>query len=209
MPLTAYRCQGGWATAAAVTAAWCRTWPAPPWPPAATACFWRRTRGRTRPSATAPTWSPWTTCPPWSSAACASGRRSPGREITAAERHQGLAPMSSDEPQTAPLWKNWKLVSLAAALVVTVIVFPLLIVGSSQTKTTAPSDGKGPAEDNSLETARAALQRQTDFTTCRAALQQINAHLSAGKCGPRAGLPPDRAERLRGLFGLDPGELDE
>ena len=47
--------------------------------------------------------------------------------------------MSSDEPQSTPWWKNWKLVGLGLALVVTVVVFPLLIVGSSQTRTTGPS----------------------------------------------------------------------
>jgi hypothetical protein len=94
-------------------------------------------------------------------------------------------------------------------VIVLIIILPFLIVGSSQTKTTAPSIGPKSTEDNPLDTARAALQRQTDFTTCRGALQQINTHLGAGKGGHRAALPPDQAERLRGLFGLDPGELDE
>jgi hypothetical protein len=118
--------------------------------------------------------------------------------------------MSSDEPQTAPLWKNWKIVGLAAALFVIVVVFPLLIVGSSQTKTTAPSAAsRGTDESTPLDTARAALQRQTDLATCRAALQQINNHLGAARDRPRAGLSDEQAAHLRELFDLDEGELAE
>jgi hypothetical protein len=117
--------------------------------------------------------------------------------------------MSRDEPQTAPLGKNWKLLGLAAALVVIVIVFPLLIVGASRTPPTAPSAGTKGQEDNPIDVARAALQRQTDLATCRSALQQINTYLGANPNAPRANLPEAQAERLRGLFGLDPGELAE
>jgi hypothetical protein len=118
--------------------------------------------------------------------------------------------MSSDEPQNAPLWKNWKLVGLAAALVVTVVVFPLLIVGSSRPATTAPSTGpRGTEDSNPLDSARAALQRQTDLPTCRAALQQVNNHLGAARERPRAGLSDEQAAHLRELFGLDDGELAE
>ncbi len=117
--------------------------------------------------------------------------------------------MSSDEPQTAPVGRNWKLIGLAAALVVLVVVFPLLIVGSSKAPTTAPSVGPKNAEDNPLDAARASLQRQTDLATCRSALQQINTYLGANPTAPRAALPPDGAERLRATFGLDPGELAE
>ena len=42
---------------------------------AATACSWRRTRARRGPQRRAEHGRRWTTCPPWSSAACAFGRR--------------------------------------------------------------------------------------------------------------------------------------
>ena len=67
---------------------------------AATACSWRRTRGPTRPSATARTWSRWTTCPTWSAAACASARRLhevSGRQTSTPQRKRS---MSYEEPQT-------------------------------------------------------------------------------------------------------------
>jgi hypothetical protein len=117
--------------------------------------------------------------------------------------------MSSDEPQTAPLGKNWKLLGLAAALVVIVIVFPLLIVGASKTPATGTGSGPKREDDNPLETARAALQRQTDLATCRSALQQVNTYLGANPNARRAARPADEARRLQGLFGLDPGELAE
>jgi hypothetical protein len=117
--------------------------------------------------------------------------------------------MSSDEPQSTPWWKNWKLVGLGLALVVTVVVFPLLIVGSSQTRTTGPSRDTKDNQESPLEVARLALQRQTDLTTCRSALQQINTYLGAGPGRPRAALPAAQARQLQDLFGLDAGEVEE
>jgi hypothetical protein len=86
--------------------------------------------------------------------------------------------------------------------------FLYLTLGISTPPTAGPGKAGGPG-DNALEAARSALAKDTDLSTCRSALQQINTHLGRDP-GPR---PPARdpaeKERLRARFGLDDGEQAE
>jgi hypothetical protein len=103
--------------------------------------------------------------------------------------------------------RNWLIGLAAIAVVLAIVVF--FFWGSPSVQTTNTSSGPKPVEENTLETARQNLTRQTDLNTCRGVLQQINSEL-----GEKPGLRPpalsqEQTEWLRKNIELDEGELKE
>src|SRR5262245_43194047 len=75
---------------------------------------------------------------------------------------------------------------------------------------TTPKTGNNPAStpDEALDSAREALAKQNDPASCRAAVQQLNVHLSRNP-DQKPQLDPKERERLAKDFGLDKEELSE
>jgi hypothetical protein len=89
-----------------------------------------------------------------------------------------------------------------------VLLFGLLAL-SLLGPTGAGKTETGKPEDDPLKTARSALTRETDLSTCRNALQQLNAYLSQDASRRAPSLTADQRAELQSLFGLEPGELAE
>jgi hypothetical protein len=85
----------------------------------------------------------------------------------------------------------------------------MFLFGFSTVETKNTASGPGRVEEDNLAAARQTLARQTDLTTCRGALGQINSELGENPQRRPPSLAQEQKDWLREQVGLDPNELAE
>jgi hypothetical protein len=122
--------------------------------------------------------------------------------------------MRDDYPQAVGPWERlftgyaiWIVLGPLVAIFLVVLLF-YIFYGPSPTATNN-GGGSKQVEENSLETARQSLARQTDLNTCRTVLQQINSELGEKPALRPPALSQVQTEWLRKNANLDEGELKE
>jgi hypothetical protein len=101
----------------------------------------------------------------------------------------------------------WIAGTLGGLVVVAIVV--MLLFGFSTVPTQKTESGPNRAEESGLESARQTLSRQTDLTTCRGTLSQINSELGDNPQRRPPALTAEQKDWLREQVGLDAGELAE
>src|SRR5262249_46500054 len=104
---------------------------------------------------------------------------------------------------------TWWMISAIAVGVVSLIVLPYLWLAEGMRDDERKTREKGDAEENSLVIARDGLAKNTDITTCRSAVLQINSYLANHPDQRPQALSADQKKQLQDLFTLDEGELNE
>jgi hypothetical protein len=112
----------------------------------------------------------------------------------------------ADSPVKHPV--KTLLTSVIAAGVLLLIVL-LYFWSQGGTGGKGGAEGKTDTDENSLITARDSLAKNTDLSTCRSAVLQINSHLATHPELRPPAVPADQKKWLQEFFGLDEGELDE
>jgi hypothetical protein len=122
--------------------------------------------------------------------------------------------MNPDEQPVTGRWERffsgyriWLI--LAPVFLFFAIVGVYYLLGGSSTLTTNPGGDRKRTEEDNLTAARQALARQTDLTTCRGALSQINSELGEQPERRPPALTQEQKDWLRQQAGLDSGELTE
>jgi hypothetical protein len=112
----------------------------------------------------------------------------------------------ADEPATNR-WLNKLTYVIAAGVLLLILLLVLWLQGGSSGK--GKLKGDTDSEENSLVTARTALAKNTELTTCRAAVLQLNSYLANHADQRPPPLAADQKKQLQTTFGLDEGELGE
>jgi hypothetical protein len=109
----------------------------------------------------------------------------------------------------ARAWLTWWGISAITVGVVLFVALPYLWFSEGVRDKSGKSKEKGDAEENSLVTARDGLAKNTDLTTCRSAVLQINSYLTTHPDERPPALSADQKKLLQEFFSLDEGELGE
>src|SRR6266851_7095645 len=94
----------------------------------------------------------------------------------------------------------WMILVVATGIVLLIALPYLWLAQGLQEKDNKHKD-KGESEENSLAAARDALAKNTDLTTCRSAIVQINSHLATNTDLRGPGLSTVQSKQFQELFG--------
>jgi hypothetical protein len=120
--------------------------------------------------------------------------------------------MRDDYPPALGPWESKYLQLRIAGVIGGLIVLAIIAIflfGFSSVQTPNTSSSPGRVEEDNLAAARQTLSRQTDLTTCRGVLGQINSELGDKPHRRPPTLTPEQKDWLRDHAGLDAGELTE
>src|SRR5262245_43706212 len=115
--------------------------------------------------------------------------------------------MSDVDSPVENRWKNPVTYSIAAGVLLLIVL--LILWSQGGTENTRKPKGETSTEENSLATARDGLAKNTDLTTCRSAMLQINSYVADHADQRPPGLSADQKKQRQELFSLDEGELNE
>ena len=105
--------------------------------------------------------------------------------------------------------RNWIVAAIVLVLAAAAAVGYFVFLGDSSPHTPSHVGGSTATGESGAETARQALTRQTDFDTCKNALQQINAELSEKPNNPLPPLTSEQKTWLLDNLSLSSAELGE
>jgi hypothetical protein len=115
--------------------------------------------------------------------------------------------MSTDETQEVKAPANWYVIGGVAGAAVGLVLFGLLLMGRTPTRT-VPTTPAGEGESD-LEAARQLLIKASGTSASREALTHVNTHFSRSPQARPPALDKAQAAALRQQVGLDPGEVEE
>jgi hypothetical protein len=116
--------------------------------------------------------------------------------------------MSTEETEEVKGPANWRVLGVVAGSVLGLVLFVLLLVGRSPTKTEQTTPG-GEKQESGLAEARQRLLKAGDLATCKNALNDVNTHFSRFPESRPPGLEKTQAAALRQQASLEPDEVEE
>jgi hypothetical protein len=117
--------------------------------------------------------------------------------------------MRIDEKEPWVWWLDWRVGVVAAAVVISLLLFAFVRLGPSSGGSSGPAPDALRPEDDALEQARQSLVEESDLNSCRAALQQINTHISQPGAARAPAAPAEQLAALRQQLGLDAAAFEE